>query len=486
MKKVVDYKMYVDGKWVDASNGKKIQVESPTDGELIATVPMGTKEDAIAALVSSERAQKSWSKLPAVERASYLIKLAALLRENKEELARSLVLEQGKVINEARGEVESSAMFLEYAAGHARRLEGDILPSQNKDEQIWIQMVPHGVTVGIIPWNYPLSLSARKLGNALICGNTMIIKPPSETPVTVLKMAELVEKSGFPKGVLNIVTGKGSEMGDELVRNPISKLVTLTGSTSAGKKLYESAAEHIKILRLELGGKAPFIVLEDADIDKAVDAAVIARYANCGQICICNERMYIHKDIYDEFLSKFLIKVSELKMGDPLDDETFIGPKVNKDELEKIEQMLNDAIKEGGKVLCGGKRPSGGIYDKGYWFMPTVVEVSDNKMEIMQEEIFGPMVPVMKVSSFDEALTFANDSKYGLSAYVFTKNIRNIMRVANELEFGEVYLNRSCGEQINGFHNGHKESGLGGEDGKYGLDAYLAKKTMYVDYSDRT
>jgi lactaldehyde dehydrogenase/glycolaldehyde dehydrogenase len=481
---IADYKMLIGGKWKDSSDGRMIEVTSPIDEQVIGHVPQGTREDAVAALTTSQAAFKAWAQTPAVERAEYLLKLAGALWERKEEFALSLTLEQGKTIREARGEVDASIMFMEYGAGHARRLQGDINPSQNRDEQVWIQKVPHGVTVGIVPWNYPLSLSARKFANALVCGNTMIIKPPSITPLTVMKFAQLIKTVGMPDGVLNIVTGRGSDMGDELVRNPISKLVSLTGSTSAGRMFYEAAAEHIKILRLELGGKAPFIVMEDADVDKAVKAAVIARYSNCGQICVCNERMYVHEAVYDRFLEKFMSEVKTLKVGDPREENTDMGPKVSGEELEKLVKVMEKAKDQGAKVLCGGRKLKGGIFDRGYWFEPTAVEVKDNKMEIMQEETFGPIAPIMKIRSFDQALELANDSVYGLSAYLFTNTPRRVMRAVNELEFGEVYVNRTCGEQVNGFHTGYKHSGVGGEDGQYGLEAYLRNKTMYINYAE--
>lgn len=397
---IADYKMLIGGEWKDSSDGGVIEVMCPIDGQIIGHVPQGTRKDAVAALTTSQAAFKAWAQTPAIQRAEYLLKLAVELREKKEEFALSLTLEQGKPMREARGEVDATVLFMEYAAGHARRLKGDIYTSQNRDEQIWIQKVPHGVTVGIVPWNYPLSLSARKFANALVCGNTMIIKPPSLTPLTVLKFAQLVKKVGIPDGVLNIVTGRGSAMGDELVRNPISKLVSLTGSTAAGRMFYEAAAEHIKILRLELGGKAPFIVMEDADVDKAVKAAIIARYSNCGQICVCNERMYVHEAVYDRFLGKFISQVKTLKVGDPRDENTDMGPKVSAEELEKLVKVMEKAKDQGAKILCGGRKLKGGMFDHGYWFEPTVVEVNDNKMEIMQEETFGPIAPIMKIRSF--------------------------------------------------------------------------------------
>jgi len=256
----------------------------------------------------------------------------------------------------------------------------------------------------------------------------------------------------------------------------------MTGSTETGKELYRLAAERIKAVRLELGGKAPFILLEDGDIDKAVDAAVMSRFLNCGQVCTCNERMYIHEKVYDEFLEKFLKRISKLKVGNPMDDDVDIGPKVSLSELEKVEAMVQTAINEGAKLVYGGKRLKGGQYEKGYWFEPTVLTVVNNKMEIMQKEIFGPVIPVMKISDFDQALELANDSEYGLSAFLFTQDMRKIMRAVNELDFGEIYINREMGELRQGFHNGYRLSGIGGEDGKYGIENYLKKKTFYVNY----
>ncbi|MGI6162196.1 MAG: aldehyde dehydrogenase [Christensenellales bacterium] len=480
-----DLKMYINGEYKDASNGKKIEVLCPQDESVVGYVPAGTKEDADLALKAAKAASYDWAKLPAVERAAYVERLRDLIIENGEEFATILSREQGKPIAEARGEVFGGVpAMLTYAIGCAQRIEGDILTSSKPDEQILIQRVPFGVTVGIAAWNYPMALSARKFGIALVCGNTMVLKPPSVTPIAVMKLGELVEKAGIPKGVLNIVSGSGSEMGSELVRNPITQMVSLTGSTAAGQQIYRQAADNITVVRLELGGKAPFIVLDDADIDKAVEIAVSARFTNCGQVCICNERMYLQEGIYDEFMEKFLKKVSQLKIGPSLSEDTDIGPKVNKDECDKLWEMLERAKANGAKVVYGGETLTGGLYEKGYWFPPTILEVTDNSMEIMQEEIFGPMLPVMKVKDLDEAIKLANESVYGLSAYLFTKDIKNLMRGTRDLEFGEIYTNRPNGEEFNAFHNGYKTSGVGGEDGKYGMEGYLQKKTVYLNYAD--
>lgn len=477
-------KMFINGELVNASSNEVIEVLNPYNNQVIGNVPKGTKEDAMRALSSAKAAQKSWAALPAQTRAQYLLELQDILLNNKQILAELLTTEHGKPLNEAIGEVEGAAGFLKYAAESARRIEGEINSSEKQNEQIWIQRVPYGVTVGIVAWNFPLALSARKLGNALVTGNTMVIKPPSETPLTVMKFGELVAKSSLPKGVLNFVTGSGSTVGEALVRNKITDLVTLTGSTAAGLKVFEAASENCIDVRLELGGKAPFIVMEDADVDKAVESAVIARFSNCGQICTCNERMYIHEAVYDEFKSKLIEKVKALTVGDPMKSTTQIGPKVNKAEVAKIKDMIERSIKEGGKKLLDMTPDESQFPTKeGNWLYPMVVETQDNKNTLMQEEIFGPILPMMKVKDFDQAIEYANDCQYGLSAYLFTNNAKNIMRSVNELEFGEVYINRENGELLNAFHGGYKLSGIGGEDGKYGMEGYLQKKTMYMNYN---
>ena len=480
---MVSFSNMIGGNLILSTGKEVIYVSNPVNQEVVGTVQKGTREDAMNALKAAQAAQPEWAKLTAKRRGDYLIELAGILDEHKEELADLLTTEHGKPLHEARGEVEGAAGFLRYAAESARRIEGEILTSDMQDEQAWIQRVPYGVTVGIVAWNFPLALAARKIGNALVCGNTMVVKPPSETPLTVMRFAELIAKeSSLPKGVLNFVTGSGRVVGDALVKNEIVKLVTLTGSTVAGLEVFRAAADNCVAVRLELGGKAPFVVMDDADVNKAVKSAVIARFSNCGQICTCNERMYIHEAVYDEFKDKLINEVKKLVVGDPKTEGTDIGPKVSRAEVEKIKDLVQQSLDEGGKVILD-TTPEKAPTENGNWVYPTIIEVYDNKNVIMQKEIFGPVLPIMKVKSFDEALKFANDSRFGLSAYLFTNNAKNIMRAVNELEFGEVYLNRENGEMINAFHNGFKMSGIGGEDGKHGLEGYLQKKTVYMNYN---
>jgi lactaldehyde dehydrogenase/glycolaldehyde dehydrogenase len=476
------YRHYINGQWT-ASTGKDfIDVENPATEGIIAQVPNGTADDAERALEAAKAAQPAWEALPPIERGHLLRRLAQLILENRERLARIVVAEQGKPLAEARGEIEGAALYLTYAAEEARRMAGDILPSDSAEEQIWIQRCAYGVVVGLTAWNYPAALTTRKMGPALIAGNTIVIKSHEGTPLSAFEIAQLAQQADFPAGVVNVVSGTGKTVGEALVRHPITQLVSVTGSVRAGREIYRAGAEDLKVLRLELGGKAPLIVAEDADIGAAVKAAVASRFENCGQICICNERMYLHEKIADQFMERFVETVKRLMVGNPL-ELVDIGPKFSRAELEKVEAMVAGAIKAGAKVVTGGRRPSGPGFAKGHWFEPTIMTGLRNDMEIMQREVFGPVIPVMTVADFDEGLALANDSAYGLSAYVFTKDLRRLMRLTRELKFGEIYVNRPGGDAVNAYHSGYRHSGLGGEDGKYGLEGYLRKKTIYVNYS---
>jgi len=476
------YRHFINGQWV-ASTGKDfIEVENPATEEIIAQVPNGTADDAERALEAARAAQPAWEALPPVERGTLLRRLAQLILENRDRLARLVVAEQGKPLAEARGEIDGTALYLTHAAEEARRITGDILPSDNADEQIWIQRAAYGVVVGLTAWNYPAALTTRKMGPALIAGNTIVIKAHEGTPLSALEIAQLAQQAGLPPGVMNVVSGLGKTVGETLVKHPITQLVSVTGSVRAGREIYRAGAEDLKVLRLELGGKAPFVVAEDADIGAAVKAAVASRFENCGQICICNERMYLHEKIADQFMERFVESVKRLKIGNPL-ELVDIGPKFSRPELEKVEAMVAEAVKAGAKVVTGGKRPSGSEFTKGHWYEPTVLTGARNDMAIMQREVFGPVIPMMTVTDFDEGLALANDSTYGLSAYVFTKDLRRLMRLVRELKFGEIYVNRGGGDAVHAYHSGYRHSGLGGEDGKYGLEGYLRKKTIYVNFS---
>ena len=472
-------RMFVNGRWgAPAADGHS--VENPADSRVIAITPAGDADTAAAALEVSRKAQQLWAQRPAVERGRAVHALADAVRAHSDLLARVVVAEQGKPLGQAKGEVGATETFLRFAGEQARRVEGEILPSDAPNEEIQIRRLPLGVVVGLTAWNYPLALAARKLGPALVAGNAFILKAHEFTPLSGLALAALAEKVGLPPGLFNVVTGDGRTLGRALVDG--ADMVTMTGSTRAGREIYAAGATKIKNLRLELGGKAPFIVMEDADIDRAVDAAVTARFTNCGQICTCNERMYLHRAIADEFLAKFTAKAAALTIGMPLTDPD-LGPKVSAGEVAKVEALTEASIDAGAEVLLRGGPLREGVFAKGNWISPTVLLAATNDIPVMQDEIFGPVVAAMVVDSFDQALALANDSEYGLSAYVWTQDRRRLMAAAARLNFGEIYCNRTNGELVQGFHSGWGLSGLGGEDGKHGFDGYLRKKTMYLNWA---
>jgi len=339
------------------------------------------------------------------------------------------------------------------------------------------------VVVAIIPWNYPSAVAIRKIAPALIAGNTVVLKPHEDTPLSALELVRLAEEAGVPAGVVNVVTGPGETVGEALVKSSIPSLITFTGSVATGKRIMRNAADNVTMVSLEMGGKAPFIVMDDSDLEQAVKIAVASRFVNCGQVCICNERTYVHKNIAKDFISAFIDQALQLKLGDPLDPGVSLGPKVNREELEKVERYVEEARRSGARVAIGGRRPAGDNFRRGYWYEPTVLLDVRQDMNIMQEEVFGPVVPIMEFSSFDEALTLANDSKYGLAAYLFTSDVHRVFRAVRDLECGELYINRGPGESIHGYHTGWKQSGIGGDDGKYGLEHYLRRKTVYIKYN---
>ena len=479
------YLMHIGGEWRGSSSGQTRSVLNPANGEAFAEVPEGTREDAHAALVAAREAQPAWEALTGIQRADYLKRIVDLIRADSERLARLVVQEQGKPLVEARGEIGGTAGFFDYFSSFARAPIGEIIASDNADEDIWIRNVPYGVVVGIIPWNYPAALFARKVAPALMAGNTIVIKPHEDTPLSAIEIMKIVEAAGVPPGVVNVVTGAGVEVGDALVRDEITQLVTVTGSVRAGQQILAAASRNITVVSLELGGKAPFIVMDDANMDLAVRNAITARFVNCGQVCTCNERTYVHRRVFDQFLERYVAVAGKLRMGDPMRTDIDLGPKVNQAELEKIERMVARAEEQGAQIVTGGKRPEGEPFGKGFWYEPTVLTNVRNEMDIMQQEIFGPISPVMPFDDFEEAIALANDTRYGLSAYLFTNDLKRMMRAVQAIDFGEVYINKIGPEQLQGFHTGYRLSGQGGDDGRHGFDHYFRKKTVYVNYGDK-
>jgi lactaldehyde dehydrogenase / glycolaldehyde dehydrogenase len=477
------HKMFIDGRWVDSDIGEKIVVINPATEKVIGSVPKATRDQAKMALEAADRAQPLWEDLGPVKRASFLFKTAQLIRRDKERLAKILTSEQGKPVFESRGEIDGAASNFEYYAEFARRIEGDVLPSENPRQTVMILKLPIGVVASITPWNFPSATVARKLAPALITGNTVVTKPSSITPLSTIEMIRLMEEAGFPQGVVNVVTGSGDTVGDELVTNKLTGLVTMTGSTDAGRTIMEHASNHLPKLVLELGGKAPFIVWHDADIPWALRCAIWARFWNCGQTCICSERMYVDEKIIHKFVPAFVRMAKELRLGDPLDPSTDLGPMVSRGERETSMSFVAKARQEGDKIILGGEKPAS--QEKGWFFEPTVIEDVDQKSSLVQNEIFGPRVPILRVDSFDQAIDHANDSKYGLASYIFTKDNARVLKAMNRIKFGESYINQIGPEQLQGAHTGFRQSGLGAEGSRYGLECYTQLKTCYLDWNDK-
>jgi len=478
---MADYKLFINGEWRDSESGEMDVIKNPATEAIVGTVQLASPNDVTVALSAAKEAQVSWRRLPSIERARFLKSFISEIQKEKEELAQLITREQGKLLKVARFEVDVTCSFIDYACSWARHVEGDILPSDNADEQLYIYKVPRGVVAAITAWNFPLALAGRKIGPALITGNTVVLKPTPEAPLSSMKLGELAQKAGLPDGVLNIVTG-GIDAGKSLVASPLTNMVTMTGGTPTGVAIAKSAAQNLTHVQLELGGKAPCIIFDDADLDQAVEGALHSRFDNCGQVCTCNERMYVHQAIYDRFMEKFLARVNQLKVGDPMMEETDIGPKMNQSGLEHLEALVQESVAEGAIILAGGRRPEGEAFNKGYWYEPTILGNVNQSMRIVHEELFGPVLPVLSFNSYDEVIVQANDSEFGLAAIVFTNDMNKIMRLQEDLEFGEIYVNRGHGELHQGFHNGLKMSGTGGEDGRYGIEQYLEKKTTYIRY----
>jgi len=473
--------LFINGSWVSPKGGEWITVENPATKAVIGEVAKGGQADVDVAVSAAKSAFVGWSQRTATERADYIHALKDLVKRDREKLAALITAEMGKPLKEARIEVDFAIGLLRFAAENVLRLQGEIIPGSSPNEKILIDRVPLGVIGAITAWNFPLALCARKIGPAVAAGNTIVVKPHELTPLTCLHLAKLVREAKIPHGVINIVTGDGKDVGVPLVAHKDVRLITMTGSTPAGKKIMAAASETLKEVRLELGGKAPFMVMEDADLDKAADAAVAARFGNGGQVCTSNERTYIHEAIYDRFVQKIREKIEALKVGLPTDPDTDMGPKVSEDELNKVHAMVENAIRQGARLAMGGKRLRGGIYDQGYFYAPTLLTDVTQDMDVVHNEVFGPVMSLIRVKDFDQAIAWANDCRYGLSAYLFTNDLSRVLRMTRELEFGEVYVNRPGGEAPQGFHHGYKESGPGGEDGQHGMEAYVQTKTIYLN-----
>ncbi|KAB1083512.1 NAD-dependent succinate-semialdehyde dehydrogenase [Neorhizobium galegae] len=463
----------IDGKWV-AGTGKAVEVENPATGERVGAVPLLEAADIEQAVAAAEKAFRPWSALAAKDRAALLRRWFGLIIENADDLAALMTAEQGKPLLEARGEVLYAASFIEWFAEEAKRVYGDIIPAPTADKRILVLKQPIGVCAAITPWNFPAAMVTRKAAPALAAGCTMVVKPAEQTPLTALALGFLAEQAGLPAGVFQVVTGKAREIGKVLTESDKVRKLSFTGSTEVGRSLMAQSAPTIKKLSLELGGNAPFIVFNDADLDAAVDGAIASKYRNAGQTCVCTNRIYVQSGVYDVFAEKLAAKVAALKVGEGTQMGVTIGPLIDAIAVARVEDHIRDAIAKGAKVITGGKRHRLG----GTFFEPTVLTGATQAMKIAREETFGPVAPLFRFETEEEAVAMANDTEFGLAAYFYTENIRRTWRVAEALEYGMVGHNTGLISNEVAPFGGIKQSGLGREGSHYGIDEYLEIKYL--------
>ncbi|MBI2223809.1 MAG: NADP-dependent succinate-semialdehyde dehydrogenase [Betaproteobacteria bacterium] len=472
---------YIDGKWVDADDGKTLAVYNPADGQQIGTVPgMGVAETR-RAIEAANAAWPAWRARTAKERSNILRKWFELMMANQEDLAVLMTAEQGKPLTESRGEIAYGASFIEWFAEEGKRIYGDTIPQHQSDKRIVVIKQPIGVCAAVTPWNFPTAMITRKAGPALAAGCTMIIKPASYTPYSALALCELAERAGIPKGVLNVVTGASGPIGKELTTNPIVRKFTFTGSTEVGKQLMAQCASTVKKVSLELGGNAPFIVFDDADIDAAIEGAMASKFRNTGQTCVCANRLFVQEGVYDQFARKLGEKVAAMKIGGGLEDGVMQGPLIDMKAVEKVEEHIADALAKGARVVTGGKRHAKG----GTFFEPTVLTGVKTDMKVSHEETFGPVAPLFRFKTEQELIKLANDTEYGLASYFYSRDIGRIWRVAEALEYGMVGINVGIISNEIAPFGGVKESGIGREGSKYGMEEFLEVKYLCIGGIDK-
>jgi succinate-semialdehyde dehydrogenase/glutarate-semialdehyde dehydrogenase len=463
---------YVDGGWVTARDGASIDVDNPATGEIVGSVPKLGAAEARAAIAAAERALPAWRERTGKERAAIMRRWFELMMANQEDLARLMTTEQGKPISESRGEVGYAAGFLEWFGEEAKRVYGDTIPGHQRDKRILVIKQPIGVVACITPWNFPLAMITRKAGPAVAAGCTVVLKPASQTPLSALALVELGERAGLPKGVFNVITGSASEIGGELTSNPVVRKLSFTGSTATGKLLMAQCAATVKKVSLELGGNAPFIVLDDADLDAAVEGAIASKYRNTGQTCVCANRLLVQDGVYDAFAAKLVAAVNKLNPAPGLEEDATQGPLIDDKAVAKVEEHISDALAKGARVVTGGRRHARG----GRFFEPTVLADVTSKMLIAGEETFGPVAPLFRFKTDDEAIALANDTEFGLAAYFYGRDIRRVWRVAEAIEAGMVGVNTGLISTEVAPFGGVKESGLGREGSKYGIEEFLEIK----------
>ena len=473
-----NYQNYINNEFVEPAEFH--DVLNPSTGEVIAQAPASDAAAVDHAVQAAKAAQADWAKLPAVERAGYLTKIATELRNHVDRFADYLVREQGKARGLATVEVNFTADYLDYMAGFARRIEGEVIPSDRPNESIFLTYQPIGVVGGILPWNFPFFLIVRKMAPALVTGNTIVIKPSDETPINAFEFAKLVDGIGLPKGVFNMVGGRGSVVGDALTRHKDVDMISMTGSVATGKKIMAAAAENLTRVNLELGGKAPAIVLADADLDLAATAIWNSRVINTGQVCNCAEVVLVEEAVHDELVAKLKEKFESTRYGDTSDiDDLDMGPLINQAGLTNVGDMVQTAVDAGAQVVCGGAAAEDKV--TGFFYQPTLLDGVEKGAPITREEVFGPVLPVVTVKDLDEAIEFANSSEYGLTSSVYTENVHKAHKAARELLYGETYINRENFEAMQGFHAGRRNSGIGGADGKHGIMEYVETHVTYIE-----
>tara|TARA_R110002096_G_scaffold36365_14_gene101690 strand:- start:628 stop:2085 length:1458 start_codon:yes stop_codon:yes gene_type:complete len=466
---------YINGKWSDADSGETAEVTNPSNNEVIGTVPNMGPDETRRAIEAANAAWPAWRAKTAKERSDILRRWYNLMTEATDDLAKIMTLEQGKPLAEAAGEIAYGASFVEWFAEEARRLYGDVIPPHQADKRIVVIKQPVGVCCAITPWNFPNSMITRKAGPALAAGCPMILKPASATPFSALALAELAERAGVPAGIFSVVTcaGKNSgKVGTEMCTNPIVRKVTFTGSTPVGKMLMKQTADTVKKVSMELGGNAPFIVFEDADLDAAVEGAIASKYRNAGQTCVCSNRIYVQDGVYDAFAEKMTKAVAELKVGDGMEPGVAIGPLINQDAVDKMEEHIGDAVSKGARVVLGGKLHALG----GTFYEPTVVTGVTQEMLVARDETFGPLAPLFRFDTEEEAVQMANDTEFGLASYFYTRDMSRVWRVSEALEYGIVGVNTGLISTTVAPFGGMKESGIGREGSKFGIEDYLEVK----------
>ncbi|WP_025343132.1 NAD-dependent succinate-semialdehyde dehydrogenase [Mannheimia varigena] len=470
---LLDFRAYINGEFVEGK--KTFEVTNPTTGEVIGKVADLGEEDARLAIEKAVIAQKKWQALLPKERAAILRKWFDLITQNKEELAQILSLEQGKPIVESRTEITYGASFIEFYAEECKRIYGDVLPQDKPDHRLMVIKQPIGVVAAITPWNFPNAMITRKAAPALAAGCAIVFKPAAETPLSAIALAKLAEQAGIPAGVFNIVTAeKSGDIGKELTTNPSVRKVTFTGSTRVGKILMEQSASTVKKLALELGGNAPAIVFDDADLDKAVEGVFASKFRNAGQTCVCANRIYVQAGIYEQFLAKFQQKVEQIKLGAPTKPDVTMGALISPKAVEKVEDHIENALSLGAELVMGGKRHELG----GTFFQPTILKNVTQEMKVAREETFAPLAPIFKFETEEEVIQWANDTEFGLASYLFSENLSRIWRVSEQLEYGIVGINEGLISNELAPFGGVKESGIGREGSKYGLDEFLEMKYL--------